>query len=122
MQKILVIDDDAAILEVVNEILKREGYEVASVTNAREALEKFQDGRFDLVITDLFMPDKEGLETILDLRRKDREVRIIAMSGGGSIGANDSLSMARKFGAKQTLTKPFSRSELLAAVAMVLGD
>jgi DNA-binding response OmpR family regulator len=123
MSWVLVVDDDLQVLEVVGEMLKLEGFDVEVARNGREALEQFRRRPFDLVITDLIMPDKEGLETITELRVADRHVPIIAMSGGGRIGPTDYLETALHIGANATLAKPFARSELIATVTRLLsGD
>jgi DNA-binding response OmpR family regulator len=121
MSRVLVVDDDLQVLEVVGEMLRLEGFEVEVASNGCEALRQFRNHRFDLVITDLIMPDKEGLETIAELRTLDRHVPIIAMSGGGRIGPTDYLDTAFQLGADATLAKPFARSELIAAVTRLLS-
>jgi DNA-binding response OmpR family regulator len=116
------VDDDLQVLEVVGEMLRLEGFDVDVARNGREALEQFRERRFDLVITDLIMPDKEGLETIAELRSFDTDVPIIAMSGGGRIGPTDYLETAVYIGANATLAKPFARRELIATVTRLLSD
>ena len=120
MALILVIDDDAQVLDVMSEMLKLEGHEVAVADNGKRALEAFQEQTFDLVITDLIMPDKEGRETIAEIRRTNRSLPIVAISGGGRGGPHDYLDTARFIGADATLSKPFSRSDLLEAVNRLL--
>ena len=123
MSWILVVDDDLQVLEVVGEMLEIEGFHVEVARNGREALEQFGRRAFGVVITDLIMPDKEGLETIAELRAIDRDVPIVAMSGGGRIGPTDYLETARHIGANAVLAKPFARSELIATVTRLLsGD
>ncbi len=122
MSSILVVDDDFQGLEVVSEMLRLEGYDVDVADNGRLAMEKMCSGTFDLVITDLIMPDKEGLETIADIRKQCGELPIIAISGGGRVGPTDYLETARFIGANATLVKPFSRRELISTVADLLGD
>ena len=122
MSPILVVDDDAQVLEVVSEMLRLEGYDVRVAENGRKAVEQLQQGRFDLVITDLIMPDKEGLETIADIRKHKADMPIIAISGGGRIGPSDHLQFARFIGANATLAKPFGRQELITTVASLLED
>jgi CheY-like chemotaxis protein len=122
MSSILVVDDDPQVLEVVSEMLRLEGYDVRVAENGRKAVEQLQEGRFDLVITDLIMPDKEGLETIADIRKYKVDMPIIAISGGGRIGPSDHLQSARFLGANATLAKPFGRQELITTVASLLED
>lgn len=120
MTAILVIDDDASVREVVSEMLKLEGYEVTIAANGREAIRLLDAGRFDLVITDLIMPEKEGIETIAEIRRTHASLPILAISGGGRIGPSDYLETARYLGADATLAKPFARQELLTTVDSLL--
>ena len=121
MSSILVVDDDTSVLDVMSEMLRLEGHEVTVAENGKVAVECVDDQAFDLVITDLIMPEKEGLETIADIRRGFTELPIIAISGGGRIGPNDYLETARFIGANVTLAKPFARQELIAAVDSLIG-
>jgi CheY-like chemotaxis protein len=121
MSAILVIDDDASVREVVGEMLRMEGHDVSSAENGSDAISMLAQQQFDLVITDLIMPEKEGIETIGEIRRTDRDIPIIAISGGGRLGPGDYLQTARHIGADATLAKPFTRQELLTAVASLLS-
>lgn len=121
MSAILVIDDDAAVREVVREMLRLEGYDVTIAENGRQAIELLGERRFDLVITDLIMPEKEGIETIAEIRRTNKDMPILAISGGGRIGPGDYLETARYLGADATLAKPFARQELLRTVDSLLN-
>ena len=89
--------------------------------NGKVAVDCVNNATFDLVITDLIMPEKEGLETIADIRRSFAEIPIIAISGGGRLGPNDYLETARFIGANATLAKPFARTELIKTVDSLLG-
>ncbi len=120
MQHIHIIDDEALIRELFRRILETEGYEVSDAADGNEALAMCRKAPPDLIITDLIMPDKEGIETIIEMKRDFPEVKIIAISGGGRITAKEYLELAATFGADMTLTKPISRDELLAAVRTVL--
>lgn len=120
MSAILVIDDDASVREVVSEMLRLAGHEVTMAENGREAMPKLSSTRFDLVITDLIMPEKEGIETISEIRRLDSDVPIVAISGGGRLGPGDYLETARYIGADATLAKPFTRQELLTTIDSLL--
>jgi DNA-binding response OmpR family regulator len=122
MANILLVDDDAHLVKVQSVFLRRAGHTVSMAANGKEAMDLVADNDFDLVITDLIMPEKEGIETILELRRKLPKIKIVAMSGGGAwTDTRDSLAMARQLGASLTLAKPFSGEELIAAVAQVLS-
>ena len=120
MQSILVIDDDKLMCLALARILTSSGYEVAQAFNGDEGLQMYRQRKFDLVITDLIMPDKEGIQIIRELRKEDSKIRIIAMSAGGRGGATDYLKWARLMGAKECLSKPIKREDLLNAVTSVL--
>ena len=120
MSAILVIDDDASVREVVSEMLRLEGHDVTIAENGRDALPLLARHHFDLVITDLIMPEKEGIETISEIRRTYKTIPIVAISGGGRLGPGDYLETARYIGANATLAKPFARQELLATIASLL--
>ena len=123
MANILLVDDEASLVKVQSEFLCRVGHTVSTAANGKEAMALVAHNDFDLVITDLIMPEKEGLETIAELRRIAPKIKIIAMSGGTvMIGAKDSLSMAQMFGASFTLAKPFSGETLVDAVTQVLSQ
>jgi len=122
MSSILVVDDDVQVLDVVREMLRLEGHQVAVAENGRQAADKMDAAMFDLVITDLIMPDREGLETIADIRRRSASLPIIAISGGGRVGPTDYLETARAIGANATLAKPFGRQELISTVSRLLAS
>jgi len=122
MQKILIIDDDAAVRMVIVKILERNGYQAVSAEDGRRGLAVFRAEQPDLVITDMIMPDKEGIETILEMCRERPNAKIVAISGGGRIGSADFLAMAKKLGATDILAKPFEPSELLSCVARCLAE
>jgi CheY-like chemotaxis protein len=121
LSAILVVDDDESVLDVMSEMLKLEGHEVTVAENGQRAVEEVGHTVFDLVITDLIMPEKEGLETIADIRRNHQNLPISAISGGGRLGPNDYLETARFIGANATLAKPFARKELLQTVDALLN-
>jgi len=117
---ILVIDDEEPVRVVLRQMLEKEGYEVEEAQDGAVGMNLLHDHLYDLIITDLFMPEKEGIETMMEVRKCFPQVKIIAMSGGGRAGALDFLPMAESFGALRTLAKPFERKELLEAVRAVL--
>lgn len=117
---ILVIDDEEPVRIALRQMLEKEGYGVEEAPNGAVGMELLRDHPADLMITDLFMPEKEGIETMIEVRKCFPQVKIIAMSGGGRVGALDLLPMAESFGALRTLAKPFERKELLDAVRAVL--
>ena len=118
--RILVSDDDERVRQATLDILQHEGYEVAVARDGNELLRAYRQQPADLVLCDLFMPDKDGLELIGDLLKDFPEARIIAMSGGGYKGMLNVLHMARHLGAKDILAKPFGRAKLLEMVRRVL--
>ena len=121
MASILLVDDDEQLRTMLSEVLKRAGHEVQTACDGDEAIKMFRSNPTDLVITDLIMPNKEGLETIREIRQGFPAVRIIAMSGGGRNGPGNYLAVAERFGAQRVLNKPFSHREILEAVRGVLG-
>ncbi len=121
MTRVLVVEDDSNLRNIVRCILQKAGYEVIEACNGIEAADKIAEFSIQLVITDILMPDREGIETIVGLRRKYPNVKIIAMSGGGKGGADHYLDMAREFGADQTMHKPFDKADLLDAVEDLIG-
>jgi CheY-like chemotaxis protein len=122
MKQILLVDDNEAFLRPMEWTLRQAGYEVQTAGDGAAALKRFFLHAFDLVITDLVMPDKEGIETIIELRRLDPALKIIAMSGDTRMDPGDYLPMARLLGAAATLTKPFTAEEILALVAGLRGE
>ncbi len=122
MKRILIIDDEPHILLMVKKMLERAGFEVELAANGAEGLDLFKKVQSDLVITDIIMPEKEGLETIREMKRIQPSLKIIAMSGGGKISADNYLDTAKIFGASRLLEKPFSQKDMLSAVSELLGD
>jgi DNA-binding response OmpR family regulator len=122
MIKILVIDDERMIRTIAVRILQRADYEIFTAVNGFEGLACFRRERPDLVITDIIMPEREGIETIRHMKRERPDTKIIAMSGGGRLGDADFLSMARELGASDVIRKPFDPRELLDRVAQCLGE
>ena len=106
MKHILLVDDDELSRGAVRKMLERSGYDVQSTGIGQEALAWYRREPADLVITDLIMPDTDGLEMIQELRRINPAVRVLAISGGGRVDAEEYLSVARKFGAVEVLPKP----------------
>jgi CheY-like chemotaxis protein len=121
MIRILLVDDDDMSRGAIHKMLERAGYAVESTSDGDEVIRMYGQQAADLVITDLIMPDKDGLEIIQDLRRLNPQVRILAISGGGRVDANEYLAVARKFGAVEVLSKPFTKDDLRKAVDAALG-
>jgi CheY-like chemotaxis protein len=121
MARILLVDDDEYVRRPVRANLENAGHSVDEVANGREAVAAYLHEPYDVVVTDLIMPEQEGLETIMQLRQHDPAVRVIAISGGGRVNATNYLNVARSLGAQKTLTKPFTTDELLEAIQVVLA-
>jgi CheY-like chemotaxis protein len=121
--RILLVEDDEAVREILRKTLVSAGHEVEEAPNGAVAVAAYRRQASDVVITDLVMPEKDGLEAIMELRRLDPAVKIIAMSGGGrSLGPGQLyLESARLFGALRILAKPFTAKALLKAVSEVLA-
>lgn len=121
--RVLLVDDDPDVLRSLGKTLTNAGFGVVQAANGEEAVRRWRElNGGDLAIVDLFMPEKDGLETIVELRAYSPGVPIIAMSGGGITGRVDILKDAKLFGAVETLEKPFSTHELLALIARTLAN
>jgi DNA-binding NtrC family response regulator len=121
MSRILLVDDHPEFLSVQQELLQDAGHTVVTASDGFKALAAVNAGNFDLVITDIIMPGKEGIETIMELRERHPLLKVIAMSGGGRVGALSYLELAEKLGAIATLEKPFNQALLIKTVDMVLN-
>lgn len=122
MSCILVVDDDSQFRKMVCAILERAGHEVIEAVTGDMALRLYRERPTDLVITDLIMPGKDGIETIIELQKEFSDVKIIAISGGGAMRPEIYLDAASAFGAHCSLTKPIDRKILLAAVQGLVGE
>ena len=116
MEKILIIDDETPIRSMVRLILERAGYTVREAQDGIEGMRVFRETPADLVITDLIMPNKDGIGMIIELKKDFPALKIIAMSGGGLNRPEGYLRGAQKLGAACTLSKPLNRNDLLRAV------
>jgi two-component system, response regulator, stage 0 sporulation protein F len=114
MATILVIDDEEIIRALLRSVLEGEGYEVTEAANGREGLELYRQRPIHLVITDILMPEMNGLDMLLELTREFLHAKVIAISGVG--GERKVLDVAKLLGARRTFTKPFSMPDLLSAV------
>jgi DNA-binding response OmpR family regulator len=122
MKRILVIEDEDALRSMLHMSLVKMGYAVDGARNGKEGIAAFNAKTPDLVLTDLIMPEKEGLEMIRELKKANPGIKIIAMTGGGRLDSRDNLKMAKLFGATLALPKPFAFQELAAAIAQLLGQ
>ena len=122
MLQILVIDDDEFFRETLAHILQKEGYQVTESNDAFNALDLLERSRQDLVFADIFMPNMDGIEFLMELSKRDNQMPVIAMSGGRrSITSLYTLESAKLLGAKVTLTKPFTLVELRNALVLALA-
>jgi CheY-like chemotaxis protein len=122
----LVIDDDARLRDAIRRALEQAGHDVLEAADGAAGLRLYRERGADVVILDIFMPERDGLEVIRDLRADGRQVKIVAMSGGGQSGqadvVMDTLKAAAAFGAARTLSKPVALNELLATVHDLLAE
>ncbi|MDY6986788.1 MAG: response regulator [Thermodesulfobacteriota bacterium] len=121
MARILVIDDETQIRAMLRRTLERAGYEVVEAPDGKEGMRLFHEKPADLVITDLIMPEMEGIQTIVELKRDFPAVKIIAISGGGLMPADSCLEAAKPLGAIHAFRKPVQRGQLLAAIQNAIG-
>jgi len=116
MERILIIDDEPQIRSMLRLMLERDGYEVVEAPDGIEGIRAYRQKPADLIITDLIMPNKDGIGMIIELQKEFPDVKIIAMSGGGLNKPDGYLKGAKKLGAAYTLTKPIDREKMLRAV------
>ena len=122
MKKILIIDDDELIIMTLRNVLTKEGFEVFKAENGNIGLELYKTHKPDLVITDMLMPDKEGLETISELKAIAPNCKIIAMSGGGSTQNMTFLELAKKIGADRVMQKPVRPADIIQTVKGLMNS
>ncbi len=121
MARILIIDDEPNLRSMLRRMLHQAGHQVNEAGNGAEGIDSYERDPPDLIITDILMPEKEGIETIIALHRANPDLPIIAISGGARSGGTDFLDIAAKLGARHTLSKPFRRDQLLGAVSESLS-
>jgi len=121
MARILIIDDDDTLRGIIVKSLTYAGHQVTQTNNGRKGVELFRSDPTDLVITDMVMPEQEGMETIKILHREFPQLRIIAMSGGLD-GSELYLDLTKRLGAAYTLSKPFTLQQLKEAIGLVMAD
>lgn len=122
MAKVLIVDDEDVLREALRLALERDGHEVCEASDGDSGTRMFREKRADLVITDLIMPQKEGIETIRELRRSCPRVKIIALSGRGGVAINANLERARRVGADMAIQKPCQLEEVREAVRRLLDE
>jgi len=121
MTRVLVIDDEDLLREAMREMLEDAGYDVSDEPDGVAGVRAFREAPADVVITDIIMPNKDGIRTIWELKQLKPDLRIIAISGGVPGGPRSDLPLAVAYGASRTLQKPFTRAELLGALAEMTG-
>lgn len=119
--QILLVDDEDMVRMQIRSSLELEGHQVREASNGREAIDMLNGYKPDLMITDILMPEKEGIETIMEVRQKYADIKIIAISGGVRTENMDFLKIAKRLGADLALPKPFGRQQLLTLVNQLLG-
>ena len=122
MPKVLIIDDEEDIRSVLKDMLDMSGYEVNTAENGRQAKDLYDKTEYDVVITDIIMPEQDGFEVILDYRNKNQLDRIIAISGGGRTSAEDYLNIANHFGVSSIFSKPPNYKDLIAKVDEIVAS
>ena len=122
MGRVLVIDDEPQIRSMLRMMLERAGHEVEEAPDGIEGIRIYRNNPADLIISDLIMPNKDGIGMIIELKKEFPDVKIIAMSGGGLNKPEGYLEGAKKLGAQRTLTKPIDRDELLRTVSDTLKE
>ena len=120
--KLLVVDDERQIRHMFRYLLEKEGYEVAEASDGEAALDLIRENHYDLIIMDLIMPKREGIETLVKLRKEYKDMKIIAISGGGKMGPENYLLLAERCGASYTFTKPIDNNELLEKISELLME
>jgi DNA-binding response OmpR family regulator len=122
MAYVLLADDDRSFCDIIHRVLVAAGHEVLDAGDGRTCEDMVERREPDLVILDILMPEKEGIEVIADLRSRHPKMKILAISGGGRAATGEEfLILAKRFGADAILAKPFANSELLSAVRSVLS-
>lgn len=122
MARILIIDDDVKFLKMFRQMLERAGHEVMEAPNGKIGVRLFREEQAELIITDLFMPEKEGIELIMELKQEFPTLKIIAISGGGRKGKVNILEAAETLGADRSFSKPFERQGILEAIQELVED
>ena len=122
MVRVLIIDDNDSFRKMLAEMLMRAGYEISEAVNGKIGVELYYKDPTELVITDIYMPEKDGREVIIELRQSYPDVKIIAISGGGKNSNTDYLSIAKNLGAQQIFSKPLEHKKFLDSVKTILAE
>ncbi len=121
MKKILIIDDDPKMRDLLKHYLKKEPATILSAPDGEDGMLLFTDHDIDLVIIDIFMPNKDGIQTIIEIKQKKADSKILVISGGGEQTGLEYIKQAKALGAKEALVKPFTKIDFLKTVNNMLG-
>ena len=122
MKKILLVDDDQVIVEALTNALQLRNFQVNSLTDGRKVRSEIEENEYDIIVLDIVMPNKEGLETIQDVRQINSTIPILAISGGGRTTPSSNLEIAKMMGATDTMIKPFDSSSLIQKINSILRN
>ncbi len=122
LKNILLVDDEESIRKMVRAVLGEKEYAFTEASNGVEALEIMETQSFDLILTDVIMPDCDGIELVMSVRKKLPDIKVIVMSGGGRVRADHYLNLAEKLGAARVFEKPFNTAELRETVSELLSE
>ena len=122
MKSILIVDDDDGIRKYLRRILEVHGYAVLEASDGNAAIERYVEREPDLVVLDILMPGKDGIETLFELKKINKHIKIIIISGGGRIGPDNYLAIAETVGVCAALKKPFDKEDFLIKVKYVLSS
>lgn len=122
MAKILIVDDEPQLRDMLRHMLQQDSHEVIEAENGLQGCKIYREQKPDIIITDLVMPEQNGIDMLLELKKEFSDLRVLAISGGGGItGSFDYLPIAKLIGAEQILKKPFGLQELREAVSLTIG-
>ena len=122
MKKIVIIEDDQIIRESLKEILEMNSFQVFAIDSGIDLMKKITEFRPDVLITDIIMPDKDGIEIIIEAKKTLTDIKLIAISGGGRIDSESYLNTAKYLGADATLKKPFTHEQLISVIKSLTGS
>jgi len=122
MRKVLIIDDESSIRKFLRKLIEKGNYQVIEAENGNQGIEAYKKNRPDLIITDLIMPEKDGLETIEEIKILNPDVKIIGISGGGTLDPEIYLNLASKLGVDRTFAKPIDNDILLSTIKEMLSS
>jgi CheY-like chemotaxis protein len=120
-RRVLLIEDEPLLRDTLREAFEGAGFELTEAANGKEGIRSFETAPADIIVTDILMPEKDGLETIIDLRKRHPGLKILARSGGDRTGNRQYLRIAKEFGAVRVLPKPFRPKEILTVVEEILA-